>query len=474
MRSVRPRLRWALAPTDRRTKAAVLVGAVPLGIAVAALAAAAGATMPLAIAAGAASAAVVLAVAVWLLAPATTAALVRVERIRVAQRELHLAVRASAPRRANIVLPTVDLPHFFGGYIGVFNLARRLAERGVRVRLVTAEPQPPLPATWRDELGRYEGVGRALDLVEIEFAGDGRAPLEVSPDDWFVAVSAWTAYVSHRATRRLGRPHFIHVIQDYDALGFPSGSLGAIARAAYDLPHRAVFSTEPLRDYFRSRRLGVFAAGAEAGQRDSVVFRSAITPVGPVGTDVLTRRTDRALLMYARADDHAARNMFELAIVALADAIEAGVFAGDWRFAGIGSLRPLGPIDLPGGRRLELLPRTTQREYAALLGEFSVGLSLMDTPHPSLVPIEMAAAGLVAVTSTFADKDATRLSAISPNLVPCPPTVEGVVAGLREAVARRGDVDARARGSHVDWPSTWDDAFDEEVVGRIAGWLGAP
>lgn len=112
-----------------------------------------------------------------------------------------------------------------------------------------------------------------------------------------------------------------------------------------------------------------------------------------------------------------------------------------------------------------------QREYAALLGEFSVGLSLMDTPHPSLVPIEMAAAGLAVVTSTFANKDAATLAAISPNLVPATPTPEGVTAALREAVRLTADLGGRARGSELTWPSSWDDALPDAVVSRVAGWL---
>lgn len=295
MRKVRGCARWLLAPDHLRAKAAVLAGALPLGVAVALVAAQAGVVTPLVLALGGAATLAVVAVASWLLEPASVpAAFARLERLREAQRELALEVRSTAPRRANILVPIVDPPHFFGGHIGVFNLARRLAEHGLRVRLVAIEPQPALSARWGEELGRFEGVARALELIEVEFAGDRGGKLEVSPDDTFLAVSSWTAHVAHRATASLGRSPFVHLVQDYDALAFPTGSLAAVARAAYELPHRAVFSTEPLREYFRTQRLGVFAAGAETGERDSAVFRSAITPVGPVTADELARRPRRA------------------------------------------------------------------------------------------------------------------------------------------------------------------------------------
>src|ERR1035437_3509999 len=69
---------------------------------------------------------------------------------------LTLAVSDAAPQRINLLIPTVDVAHFFGGYIGKFNLARRLAESGHRVRIVTVDPVGPLPGDWR---GRSERVG---------------------------------------------------------------------------------------------------------------------------------------------------------------------------------------------------------------------------------------------------------------------------------------------------------------------------
>ena len=53
---------------------------------------------------------------------------------------LELAFDENAPARVNILIPTIDLTHFFGGYITKLNLARRLAERGARVRIVTVDP----------------------------------------------------------------------------------------------------------------------------------------------------------------------------------------------------------------------------------------------------------------------------------------------------------------------------------------------
>jgi hypothetical protein len=130
-----------------------------------------------------------------------------------------------------------------------------------------------------------------------------------------------------------------------------------------------------------------------------------------------------------------------------------------------------GRIDLGGDAGLELLPRSAQRDWAATLPQYDVGLALMYTPHPSLVPIEMARAGLLTVTNTFENKTAQALRSISANLIAVPATVDGLAAALTQAGARCGDLEARLRGSEVAWSQDWNRSFDDELLGRLASYL---
>ena len=95
---------------------------------------------------------------------------------------LELDIRDGAPERVNLLVPTIDLEHFFGGYIAKLNLARRLADRGLRVRLVTVDPTPPLPRSWRRQVESYSGLTGLFDRLEVAF-GREQAPLEVSNED---------------------------------------------------------------------------------------------------------------------------------------------------------------------------------------------------------------------------------------------------------------------------------------------------
>jgi glycosyltransferase involved in cell wall biosynthesis len=385
-------------------------------------------------------------------------------------RPLELLVNERAPVRINVLVPTVDLRHFFGGYVAKFNLARRLAARGHRVRVLTVDPTPPLPASWRSEVSSYAGLDGVFDSVEVEFGRD--APqLEVSPDDRFVATTWWTAHIAAAASRQVRTERFLYLIQEYEPFTFPMGSFAAAARESYAFPHRALFSSELLREWFRENRVGVYADGEAAGDGSSASFQNAITPVPTPTAGELAAHRSRRLLFYARPEEHAARNMFELGLLAISRAVESGTIDADWELRGIGGVSGASTIDLGRGAALELVPRSAQGAYARLLREHDVGLALMYTPHPSLVPIEMASAGMLTVTNSFENKTPDAMSRISTNIIAAEPSVAGVAGGIAAAAAGVGDHDRRAAGADVNWPSDWNDSLPDTLMVEVEGML---
>ncbi len=378
---------------------------------------------------------------------------------------LRVAVVDGAPERVDLLVPTIDLDHFFGGYIGKFNLAARLAERGARVRIVTTDPVPPLPRSWRRTLEGYAGLEGLFDRVEVLFGREAPV-IEVSPGDRVIASTWWTAHLAADAVARLERERFLYLIQEYEPFTFPMGTWAALSEQSYRLPHTALFSTELLREWFRLRGIGVFAAGAAAGDAASVSFQNAITAVDPPDAATLRARSTRRLLFYARPEPHAARNLFELGVLALREALRRGAFRG-WELRGIGTVQLGRRLALAPGADLELLPRSGQDAYGAMLAEHDVGLALMHTPHPSLVPMEMASAGLVTVTSSFENKTPAALAAISENLVTAEPTVASVADALVAAEAAAGDAERRVAGSAVAWSRDWATSFDDRLLDRV-------
>jgi hypothetical protein len=336
---------------------------------------------------------------------------------------------------------------------------------------VTTDPTPRLPRDWERRLESYDGLAGLGERVEYAFGRESTA-IELGPDDAFIATTWWTAHIARRALAEVGGERFVYLIQEYEPFTFAMGTYSALARESYELPHFALFSSELLRGWLRRERIGVYADGVEAGARLSASFQNAITNVSPPPSDELAARRPRRLLFYARPEPHAARNMFELGALALSRAIEDGAFLRGWELNGIGTVGPARRLSLAGGVRIDLLPRAGQREYARQLPAHDVGLALMYTPHPSLVPIEMAAAGMLTVTNTFENKTAEALTEISSNLIAAPPTIDGVAEALRQAARGVEDVTRRESGSAVRWSRDWSASFDDALLERVEGFLG--
>jgi len=406
-----------------------------------------------------------------ILEPTVPQGLISVQVIQNMIARLTLDVSSAAPFRINLLVPTINLRYVFGGYITKFNFARHLAENGYKVRIVIVDHCDFDPELWRRQLQAYPGLESFIDLVQLEYAFDRSKPLQVNKDDVFIATTWWTAHIAHRAVEDLGKERFLYLIQEHEPFTFPMGTFASLAEQTYTFKHYAIFSTELLRDYFRQNSIGVFARSWEAGERDSVSFENTITSVGPLQKDDLAKRTPRKLLFYARPEAHATRNMFETAVLALSQAIESGCFNGEWEFHGIGTVETSRNIQLAGGISMHVMPRQSQDAYRDVLRSHDLGLSLMHTPHPSLVPIEMASAGMLVVTNTYANKTKEALEAISANIIAVPPTVDDVTRGLKQAVSQIDDYDRRIIGSRVHWSTSWDSAFDRNVTGKVKAFV---
>lgn len=392
-----------------------------------------------------------------------------VQRIEDKIAPIGLNVDSNAPVRVNLLIPEINFRTFFGGYIAKFHLAQKLTDAGFRVRFVLVDACTPDKAGWREMVSQYAGLENVFDRVEVALCHDRSQALTISPDDRLIATTWWTAHIAHDMAQALGLNKFLYLIQEYEAFTFPMGSYYALAAESYTFPHRALFSSPQLAEYFRQHKIGVY--GEPWGDpAQALPFENAILNFNQA--ELLKNREpgEYKLLFYARPEAHAARNMFEIAFLALSRAIEAGFFNGaKWEFHGIGSSQ--GDMQLPGGHMLKMLGKFGLAEYKARLMEYDVGLSLMYTPHPSLLPLEMAAAGMWVVSNECENKTQDELTGISANLLAPIPTIAAVAEKLGWAAQYAADAEARKQGATVNWASAWDETFDAGKMTIITEWL---
>lgn len=362
----------------------------------------------------------------------------------------------------NVLVPGLGMQHMSGGPNTALHIAYRLAIEGVRVRFVSTDaPLGDREALWA-HVQQLAGSDRRLPHVEFADGHDRRQPLAIGRNDLFFATAWWTAQMARYGSDLTRSRTFIYLIQDYEPLFHAASTPQALAIETYALDYVPVVNSRVLFDFLSRNGVGRFASPAFADK--ALVFEAAVDRSRFFVEPPMPGRR-RRLLFYARPTT-GLRNLFELGVAALMDAVERGVFGDEpWDILAMGEA--VSPIDLGSGVTLTPAPWLDFDGYAAQMRQSDVLLSLMLSPHTSYPPIEMAACGGLVVTNAFDCKTAERLATISSNIIGADATLEGIAAAIGTAVRRFDDHEGRQRGASLDLPPAWADSLAPIVDGLL-------
>ncbi len=160
--------------------------------------------------------------------------------------------------------------------------------------------------------------------------------------------------------------------------------------------------------------------------------------------------------------------MFELGVLALSRAVENGAFGAGWELNGIGTVEASAAHRARRRRRARTCCRGASRAPTRdVLRDHDVGLALMYTPHPSLVPIEMASAGMVDRHQQLREQDAGGDGGdlVEPDHRRAEPRRArrtGSPSAVRRAGGLRGAGAGQPRALEPDWDQTFDDDADDQ------------
>lgn len=297
---------------------------------------------------------------------------------RDAVRELHTASREPLTvRTVNWFLPGIDSP-FYGGWNTILRIIDHLESvDGVSNRLLLDDPGP-------------EGFVRAaitaafprLSAVPIHCTHDPVRLLteHPMPADAGIATHWTTAY---RAAAAPGLRRIFYLIQDFEPLFYPAGTMYALAEETYRLGLYGICNTENLLRIYRDDYSGTGMFFQPAVDRS--VFHAQ-------GRSELREDDPVTLFVYARPGHW--RNCWEMASAAIAVAKERlgdrlrVVTAGSWASD---------PGDLVEAATMRHLGLLEYRATGALYREAQIGLTLTVSAHPSYLPLEVMACGATVV-----------------------------------------------------------------------------
>lgn len=373
----------------------------------------------------------------------------------------------------NVLLPSHRLRHMSGGPNTALLLAAHLAKVGEWVRIIATDAPaegehaalyPHMDALFHQPVNR--------DRISLVDGFDRTFPIEIGANDIFLATAWWTAQMVKSAIGKTNYDQFIYLIQDFESILHEGSTFQARALETYGLPHIPVINTRLLLDHMSQEASGCYADPEFIA--NAMFFEPAIDRTRYF-QDIENAQADgaqkrRVLLFYARPTV-AKRNLYEIGLVALRQAVASRVIDNEtWEVWAMGE--KIDPVPLGNGVVLNPLPWMNFDDYAKRVRTADLMLSLMLSPHPSYPPLEMAASGKFVVTNSFSVKTAARMQALSPNIIVAAPTPDSIAAAVKNVVGR---INARLPSADptgtIDLPSSWNESLGviiPKLMERIA------
>ncbi|MEL6608098.1 MAG: glycosyltransferase [Pseudomonadota bacterium] len=321
-----------------------------------------------------------------------------------------------------LLVPTLNPTEAFAGIATAIDLGLQLAAGGARLDIVATDLPVAAPAASRAFVAARAPGREVMDHVRLHCGVTGKT-VPCHADDRLIATAWWTAHVAHdliTGDGPLRANDFDYLVQDYEPLFYPWGSEHAAAMASYDLPCQPIFNTTILEQHLR-REGHLFGGTAPITFRPSINVDQYARLVRPARTGA------RKLVLYGRPE--VARNMFPLAVQALGRFVEeTGLTPEDIVCESVGLKHQ--DVLLPNAVRVQSRGKIAWADYPTYLAGADVGLALMMSPHPSHLPLEMAAAGMRVVTNSYGTKD---LSKLTPLIASPPLATPALVDALKSA-----------------------------------------
>jgi hypothetical protein len=334
------------------------------------------------------------------------------------------------PPTLTILTDSVSSRWLFGG-VGTAMVVGALAARhmGARLRLATREEAPDPAALGQVLKANQINWEGATDFAHIPHGND--RPLALGDGDIVLTTSWWT---TRAALGSIDASRILYLLQEDERLFYPFGDEHLRCAETLAEPSvRMLLNTKMLFDHL--------ANGPDPlpQLRDRSDWFEPAFPAFPRPVKGVPARSGKGnFFFYARPNSH--RNLFWRGLEAIDSAMRKGILAPEeWNMYFVG--RELPDMMLPGGVRPITVGGLPWSDYAKLISTMDLGLCLQYTPHPSYPPLDLAAAGAVVVTNSHGAK--VSLENRSRNIIVAPPSVEGLVEGLRQGVLLTRDSERR-------------------------------
>ena len=308
---------------------------------------------------------------------------------------------SSSKPRINLLVPTIDPAHIFGGISTALDFYKLLAKAcGVDARIITTDGQSS-PLFLKSFPGyscyslQYCADDDSTQIISGVPRSDG--DLLIRENDIFVATSWWSAnHLTEICKYQLEQYNkvnqHIYLVQDYEPHFYGWSSKSQLADATYFNEWIKVYNTELLQKYFQARK--------KSHGKSFILKPHLNASIEAELCKLNGLNKENIILIYGRP--FAERNCNEILLEAISIWKSKDKSSTDWKIISLGQEYEHVLVDELG---IQVLGKVSLEAYAELLAKAKIGISLMVSPHPSYPPYEMLASGLKTYTNTYDNKN---------------------------------------------------------------------
>lgn len=305
--------------------------------------------------------------------------------------------------RLNLLVPALSLRFSFGGINTALDFFSHLIRDEKDARIVITD----------ETISDLKGFSQSSDWLTVRSQDPDQAgklivcfgdrynkTIPVRKNDVFIATAWWTAYngeriLSWQREKWLSSPRpLIYLIQDFEPGFYKWSSRYLLAMSTYHQKNMiAVVNTFLLCDYIRANGISF---------TQFYIFEPTLNKrLSALLSSPRKHPKKKRILIYGRPSVE--RNAYEVILKALEYWSFWHPDSNNWEVISLGE--EFANITLGNGVLVQVKGKVTLEEYAAILSDSVIGVSLMISPHPSYPPLEMAAFDLAVITNTFFNKN---------------------------------------------------------------------
>ncbi|MCQ9628118.1 hypothetical protein HS141_14450 [Cetobacterium somerae] len=304
-------------------------------------------------------------------------------------------------KRLNLLVPSINEEHLFGGISTALKFYEKLCEKNkIKMRIIVTDAKPE-----RKDIDKFKeytltnwdkdlNLDKQIVIMNDRYGKD----IPVWKNDIFMATAWWTAYnaiklITWQKTNYQVKNKFIYFIQDFEPGFYPWGNQYLLAESTYksEVETIAIFNTSLLKKYFKKNDYN-FSEEYSFEAKINPTLRKELIKIKEI-------EKKKKIFIYGRPSVH--RNCFNLIIEGIKKC--NNLESENWEIISAGEPHP--EIKISKNLKIVSKGKLSLEEYSQLLKESYIGISLMASPHPSYPPLEIAAFGGNVITNNFQNKN---------------------------------------------------------------------